>query len=92
MERYIIGNKNDVKAVFANKDYEHARTSLDGDLVVIEAEVDDEIDALLTESGIQVLDHEQAIKYLNAPESEDIWYVKPPPECIDQPAPQEGEE
>ncbi|NUN68823.1 MAG: hypothetical protein HUU02_03835 [Bacteroidetes bacterium] len=70
---YLIGPLELLKQLFPSHDWSHARVSLDGSEGVIEAVVTPEIDQKLQAEGVFVLDHAEAIAYLNDPDMIGIW-------------------
>ncbi len=70
---YLIGSLELLKQLFPSHDWEHARVSLDGAEGVIEAEVTPEIEQGLQGEGVLVLEHADAIEYLNDPDMIGIW-------------------
>lgn len=82
-KKYIIGKVQDLREIFPDHDFDHARTSLDGSLVVIdeEFEIGDPSESFvedLRESyELEVLSHEEAVAKLNGAESSGVWYEIP---------------
>lgn len=71
---YLLGSIATLQSVFPNHDWEHSRKSLDGTQAILEAELTVDEAEILSNSGIQILSHQEALDYLNNAASEGIWY------------------
>lgn len=73
--KYLIGSTQLLQSLFPNIDWDHTRKSFDGEEAVIEAELSPEIEQELMAENVLILDHQEAVEYLNDESSEGIWYA-----------------
>lgn len=73
-KRYIVGTTAAILEALPDIDITHARVTLDGSQIVVDAEIDEDKELELLEFGLEVLTHDQALALVNAPESAGTWY------------------
>lgn len=100
MKIYIIGATDELKALFPEKDWDHQRLSHDGLQAVVDVEMDEDAAYLFASDnpGLQVMDHAEALAYLNATDKIGVWRdddpepVAPPAEDLAPPVEPASEE